>query len=65
MHLAYALKHAQVTVGVADVGLGTGNVRGEPFAMLDRDELILATMPDLYGHLHIQQIEAPIKTHRG
>ena len=35
---------------IAEFGLRTGDVLGEPLAMLEGNELVVAAMPHLHGH---------------
>ena len=49
----------EVTVGVREVRVDAGDPGCEPLTMLERDELIIGTVPQLNGGLDVGDVEAP------
>lgn len=58
MDLADPGDQAQMTV-IADLSRRTGDVGGQPLAVLDGNEPILTAMPDLDRHPDVLDIESP------
>jgi hypothetical protein len=62
--LADPADHGEVAVAVADISLRARNAGGQPLAVLDGNNPVLAAVPDLDGHPDVAEIEPPARQGR-
>jgi hypothetical protein len=63
MRLGYVICDRVVPVIVEPPGLGAGNVRGQPFAVAGRDELVLPAVQQQDRDSDVGRVESPRPPH--